>query len=187
MLEDRSVIPAIIEKRKALSPQHALLVGISGIDGFTMGQTQSSQGQGGVPARFVPVLDKQGHRETIDYHGHRKGFPWQLVDSKGRPFKGWDLTNFEKVLKQQANTKVQITPWTGLSSQGILTDVVGPGRKLGPETNYTRETTIGNTVYWNGFPFPISTQFRQEIVVQHGQVIRIWETPIEPGEPGYVH
>jgi hypothetical protein len=32
MLEDGSVIPAIIEKRKALSPQHALLVGISGID-----------------------------------------------------------------------------------------------------------------------------------------------------------
>jgi len=32
MLEDGSVISAIIEKRKALSPQHASLVGISGID-----------------------------------------------------------------------------------------------------------------------------------------------------------
>jgi len=29
MLEDSSLIPAIIEKRKTLSPQHALLVGIS--------------------------------------------------------------------------------------------------------------------------------------------------------------
>jgi hypothetical protein len=31
MLQDASVISAIIEKRKALSPQRALLVGISGI------------------------------------------------------------------------------------------------------------------------------------------------------------
>jgi hypothetical protein len=37
MLEDGSVIPAIIERRKALSPQHALLVGISGIDGIWKG------------------------------------------------------------------------------------------------------------------------------------------------------
>ncbi len=32
MLDDAPVISAIVEKRKALSPERALLVGISGID-----------------------------------------------------------------------------------------------------------------------------------------------------------
>jgi hypothetical protein len=34
MLDDAPVISAIVEKRKALSPERALLVGISGIDAF---------------------------------------------------------------------------------------------------------------------------------------------------------
>ena len=44
MLEDASVISAIIEKRAALSPERALLVGISGID---------AAGKGFVAARIA--------------------------------------------------------------------------------------------------------------------------------------
>ena len=50
MLEDGSVIPAIIEKRKSLSPQHALLVGISGID---------ASGKGFVTTRIAESLQKR--------------------------------------------------------------------------------------------------------------------------------
>jgi hypothetical protein len=51
MLEDGSVIPAIIEKRKALSPKHALLVGISGID---------ASGKGFVTTSIAESLQKRG-------------------------------------------------------------------------------------------------------------------------------
>jgi len=50
MFEDGSVISAIIEKRKALSPQHALLVGISGID---------ASGKGFVTERIAESLQKR--------------------------------------------------------------------------------------------------------------------------------
>src|ERR1700757_3483486 len=56
MLEDGSVIPAIIEKRKALSPQHALLVGISGID---------AAGKGFVTARIAESLEKGGIKLAV--------------------------------------------------------------------------------------------------------------------------
>src|SRR5213595_2025159 len=56
MLEDGSVIPAIIEKRKALSPQHALLVGISGID---------ASGKGFVTTRIAESLQKRGIRPAV--------------------------------------------------------------------------------------------------------------------------
>jgi len=56
MLEDRSVISAIIEKRKALSPQHALLVGISGID---------AAGKGFVTARIAESLEKRGIKLAV--------------------------------------------------------------------------------------------------------------------------
>jgi uridine kinase len=56
MLEDGSVIPAIIEKRKALSPQHALLVGISGID---------ASGKGFVTARIAESLKKRGIKVAV--------------------------------------------------------------------------------------------------------------------------
>jgi len=51
MLEDCSVISAIIEKRKALSLQHALLIGISGID---------AAGKGFVTARIAESLQERG-------------------------------------------------------------------------------------------------------------------------------
>jgi uridine kinase len=51
MLEDASVISAIIEKRSALSPDRALLVGISGID---------AAGKGFVAARIAESLEKRG-------------------------------------------------------------------------------------------------------------------------------
>ena len=51
MLEDGSVISAIIEKRKALSLQHALLIGISGID---------AAGKGFVTARIAESLQERG-------------------------------------------------------------------------------------------------------------------------------
>jgi polyphosphate kinase 2 (PPK2 family) len=51
MLEYASVISAIIEKRKAHSPQRALLVGISGID---------AAGKGFVTARIAASLEKRG-------------------------------------------------------------------------------------------------------------------------------
>jgi uridine kinase len=56
MLEDGSVIPAIIEKRKALSPQHALLVGISGID---------ASGKGFVTARIAESLQNRGIKLAV--------------------------------------------------------------------------------------------------------------------------
>src|SRR5205809_592232 len=56
MLEDGSVIPAIIEKRKALSPQHAVLVGISGID---------ASGKGFVTTRIAESLQKRGIKLAV--------------------------------------------------------------------------------------------------------------------------
>jgi len=51
MLEDVSVISAIIEKREALSPQRALLVGISGID---------ASGKGFITRKLAEELRKDG-------------------------------------------------------------------------------------------------------------------------------
>jgi len=56
MLDDSPVIPAIIEKRKALSPQHALLVGISGID---------ASGKGFVTTRIAESLQKRGIKLAV--------------------------------------------------------------------------------------------------------------------------
>ncbi len=56
MLENSAVIPAIIEKRKALSPQHALLVGISGID---------ASGKGFVTTRIAESLQKRGIKLAV--------------------------------------------------------------------------------------------------------------------------
>src|SRR5206468_2440178 len=55
MLEDASVIPAIIEKRKAASPQRALLVGI-GID---------AAGKGFVTARIAESLQMRGIKLAV--------------------------------------------------------------------------------------------------------------------------
>src|SRR5438552_12426625 len=56
MLENGSVIPVIIEKRKALSPQHALLVGISRI---------AASGKGFVTTRIVESLQKRGIKLAV--------------------------------------------------------------------------------------------------------------------------
>ena len=56
MLEDASVISAIIDKREALSPERALLVGISGID---------ASGKGFVAARIADSLKKRGIRLAV--------------------------------------------------------------------------------------------------------------------------
>ena len=56
MLEDGSVISAIIDKRKELSPQHALLVGISGID---------ASGKGFVTTRIAELLQKRGIKPAV--------------------------------------------------------------------------------------------------------------------------
>jgi uridine kinase len=56
MLQNSSVISAIIEKRKALSPQHALLVGISGID---------ASGKGFVTTRIAESLKKRGLKLAV--------------------------------------------------------------------------------------------------------------------------
>ena len=56
MLEDASVISAIIEKRAALSPERALLVGISGID---------AAGKGFVAARIAESLVKRGIKPAV--------------------------------------------------------------------------------------------------------------------------
>jgi uridine kinase len=56
MLEDGSVSLAIIEKRKALSPHHALLVGISGID---------ASGKGFVTTRIAELLQKRGIKLAV--------------------------------------------------------------------------------------------------------------------------
>src|SRR5438552_18336540 len=55
MLEDASVIPAIIEKRKAASPQRALLVGIE-ID---------AAGKGFVTTRIAESLQKRGIKLAV--------------------------------------------------------------------------------------------------------------------------
>jgi uridine kinase len=51
-----SVISAIIERRKTLSPQHALLVGISGID---------ASGKGFVTARIAESLQNRGIKLAV--------------------------------------------------------------------------------------------------------------------------
>jgi uridine kinase len=56
MLENGSVIPAIIEKRKALSPRHALLVGISGID---------ASGKGFLTTRIAQSLQEHGIKLAV--------------------------------------------------------------------------------------------------------------------------
>jgi uridine kinase len=56
MLEDASVICAIIGKREALSPERALLVGISGID---------AAGKGFVTAQFAESLEKRGFKVAV--------------------------------------------------------------------------------------------------------------------------
>jgi uridine kinase len=56
MLEDASVISAIIGKRKALSPRRALLVGISGID---------AAGKGFVAAHIAESLKKRALRVAV--------------------------------------------------------------------------------------------------------------------------
>ena len=56
VLEYASVISAIIEKRKTLSPQRALLVGISGID---------AAGKGFVTARIAELLEKRGFNVAV--------------------------------------------------------------------------------------------------------------------------
>ena len=77
MLEDGLVISAIIEKRKALSPQHALLVGISGID---------AAGKGFVTARIAELLEKGGVKlAVINADGwlnlHMSGFTGMIHQS----------------------------------------------------------------------------------------------------------
>jgi uridine kinase len=56
MLEDVSLISAVIEKRKAVSPQQALLVGISGID---------ASGKGFVTARLAESLQIRGIKLAV--------------------------------------------------------------------------------------------------------------------------
>ena len=56
MREYASAISAIIEKRKALSPQRALLVGISGID---------AAGKGFITARIAELLQKRGVKPAV--------------------------------------------------------------------------------------------------------------------------
>jgi uridine kinase len=56
MLEDVSVISAIIEKREALSPRRALLVGISGID---------ASGKGFITQKLAERLRKDGWNVAI--------------------------------------------------------------------------------------------------------------------------
>lgn len=56
MLENGSVIPAIIERRKALSPRHALLVGISGID---------ASGKGFLTTRIAQSLQEHGIKLAV--------------------------------------------------------------------------------------------------------------------------
>src|SRR5207245_5713493 len=56
VLDCASVISAIMEKRKALSPERALLVGISGID---------AAGKGFVTARVAESLEKRGLKLAV--------------------------------------------------------------------------------------------------------------------------
>jgi len=56
MREYASAISAIIEKRKALSPQRALLVGISGID---------AAGKGFITARIAELLQKRSVKPAV--------------------------------------------------------------------------------------------------------------------------
>ncbi len=56
MLEDASVISAIVEKREAHSPERALLVGISGID---------AAGKGFIAARIAKSLEHRGIKPAV--------------------------------------------------------------------------------------------------------------------------
>jgi hypothetical protein len=74
MLEDGAVISAIIEKRKALSLQHALLIGISGID---------AAGKGFVTARIAESLQERGPRVGSDQRGWLAKSPACPLSSAG--------------------------------------------------------------------------------------------------------
>jgi hypothetical protein len=163
---------------QGMFPGFAALSGQSDRDakgGFTMAQITKSgadaQGQGGVPARFVSALDNKGHEMVEDY-GYKKAYQYQLVDGKGHPFKASDLKNQEQKLSQSnPNAKVITSGPMRLSSQGILTDMVGLPRPpgLNDRPSHTVET-FSNTVYWNRYPYPVSTVFRHDISVNHGVV-----------------
>src|SRR5437899_12485935 len=56
MLDCASATSVIMDKRKALSPERALLVGISGID---------AAGKGFVTARIAELLEKRGIRPAV--------------------------------------------------------------------------------------------------------------------------
>ncbi len=148
--------------------------------------TQSSQQQGGVPAKYETVRNAKGEQVVQDYTPTQKKFPFQLTDSKGHPFQDSNVKNQEKLIYSNASFQnTRTSSEKQLSTKGIMTDVVGPVRRESPEVNGTRVNQFSNEVHWYGQSYPISTQIKHEIVFEHGVPVRISATTIEPGQLGY--
>jgi RHS repeat-associated protein len=159
--------------------------------GFTMGQVrveQSSQQQGGVPARYESVRNAKGEQVVEGFTPTQKKFPFQLEDANRNPFHSSELKNQETLIYSNAPRQYTRTSSEKLlSTKGILTDTVGPPTRLGPGVNETRINQFSEKVLWYGTPYSIPTQIRQETVIEHGVPVRISATTIEPGQPGYIN
>lgn len=151
-----------------------------------MGQVGATPQQGGVPAKVEAVRDPNGNQVVDNYSPTQKIFPFQVEDSKGRPFKEANMTNQESLI--YSNAPPANTRTSGpkkVSKEGIIKDVVGPVKKEGPGVNGTRINQFSEKVSWNGYPYSLSTQVRQEIVFERGVPTHISATTIEPGQPNY--
>jgi hypothetical protein len=148
---------------------------------LTMGQAQSSQG--GVPARFVPA--DRNHEGPIQ--NGIKEFRWQAGTSKGDKFEDYNLKNQERILKTNAaGVDSSENRQLRMNSKGIMTDTVGSRYNYGKDYNRTKTTIVGNTVYWNGTPYPMTTEFKQVIQFSGGVPAKITSEAIEPSHPDYV-
>lgn len=100
MLEDGSVIPAIIEKRKALSPQHALLVGINGID---------ASGKGFVTTRIAESLlnlpHVRFHQQDLAKHFYESAIRFdEMFERVILPLRGTRNVNVESDFTEETAT-----------------------------------------------------------------------------------
>ena len=138
------------------------------------------QPQGGVPAGFVPHNGPDRNQVTSPIYSNKKEVyqtrEWQLVDSHGNPFKAHNsLTNTETAAKNViTSTNVKLT------SQGIMTDKIAISKaELARAPDGPINFTVKNTANWDGNRYPLSTQFRDTIMVKDHQVESIQSKPYE--------
>jgi hypothetical protein len=145
----------------------------------TMAQAWKAQSEGTISSAsrltYAPLRDRDG-QPMVDNGKDSKTYYYQLLD-RGKPLKQPDLHNQERLLSSspptvRVNTSEYGKP-TALSSQGILKDVVA--LKASPGDVPPTRQVFGNTLWWHGSPYPVSTQFTHDISRTNGVVeIRAW-------------